>query len=250
MRHISLTIECTSKYRERGARVARKQILVVEDDPNIAELLLYNLEKNGYGVVVADDGEKGLALARKARPDFVILDLMLPGIDGIEVCQSMRRDPDLADVPIIMLTARTGETDVVVGLTVGADDYIPKPFSPSVLMARIKAVARRVKSRTDKRPVITHGSLAIDKAAHKVFVDGEDVYLTHTEFRLLLALAERPGRALTRSNLLDLAIGEDAFVVDRTIDVHVASLRKKLGDCGGMIETVRGVGYRFKEAEE
>ena len=229
--------------------MARKQVLVVEDDPNIAELVLYNLEKNGYDVVVADDGEKGLALARKARPDFVILDLMLPGIDGIEVCQSMRRDPNLADLPIIMLTARTGETDVVVGLTVGADDYIPKPFSPSVLVARIKALARRTRNRTESRPVIKYGSLSIDKAAHKVFVDGEDIYLTHTEFLLLLALAERPGRALSRSNLLDLAIGEDVFVIDRTIDVHVASLRKKLAACGDMIETVRGVGYRFSESE-
>lgn len=230
--------------------MARKQILVVEDDPNIAELVVYNLEKNGYDVVVADDGEKGLALARKARPDFVILDLMLPGIDGIEVCQSMRRDPELADVPIIMLTARTGETDVVVGLTVGADDYVPKPFSPSVLVARLKALARRAKTRSEHRPVIEYGPLAVDKAAHKVFVNGEDVYLTLTEFRLLVALAERPGRALSRSELLDLAIGENVFVIDRTIDVHVASLRKKLAGCGGMIETVRGVGYRFKEPDE
>ena len=228
----------------------RKTVLVVEDDPSIAELVQYNLEKNGYEVTVAGDGEQGLAQARKSRPDFVILDLMLPGIDGLEVCQSMRRDPALADLPIIMLTARSSETDMVVGLTVGADDYVPKPFSPSVLVARIKALGRRVKARTDPRPVQVFGNLSIDKSAHKVFVNGADVYLTHTEFRLLAALADRPGRALSRSELLDLAIGEDVFVVDRTIDVHVASLRRKLGGCADLIETVRGLGYRFKEAAE
>jgi len=230
--------------------LSKKTILVVEDDPSIAELLRYNIEKSGYGVTVAEDGEKGLDLARRSRPDLVILDLMLPGIDGIEVCQSIRRDLRLADVPIIMLTARTSETDVVVGLTVGADDYVPKPFSPSVLIARIRALDRRVRGRSRPREVQAFGALSIDKSAYKALVDGKDVYLTNTEFRLLVAFAERPGRALSRSELLDLAIGEEIFVIDRTIDVHVASLRKKLGDCAGLIETVRGVGYRFQEAVE
>ena len=230
--------------------MSKKTILVVEDDPNIAELVQYNLEKNGYAATIAVDGEQGLASARKSRPDFVILDLMLPGIDGIEVCQSMRREPALADLPIIMLTARASDTDVIVGLAVGADDYIPKPFSPSVLIARIKALDRRIKTRTGPRDVQVIGGLSIDKPAHKVFVNGQDVYLTQTEFRLLAAMADRPGRALSRSELLDLAIGEDVFVVDRTIDVHVASLRRKLGDCADLIETVRGLGYRFKQAVE
>jgi len=222
-------------------------VLVVEDDPNIAELVKHTLDKNGYETTVAEDGEQGLALARRVRPDFVILDLMLPGMDGIEVCQSIRRDAGLASTPVIMLTARTDDADVVLGLTVGADDYIPKPFSPSVLLARLRALTRRLRMGGEPGDVVKRGELRIDKGAHRAFVSGKEVYMTRTEFRLLTALADRPGRALDRPELLDLAIGEDVFVIDRTIDVHIASLRKKLGGCSNLIETVRGIGYRFQD---
>ena len=227
----------------------KKMILIIEDEEDIVELVKYNLEKEGFSVRSADDGEEGLRMIRTHKPSLVILDLMLPGIDGLEVAKKIKRDDNLVHIPLIMLTAKSSESDIVVGLELGADDYITKPFSPKVLISRIKAVLRRYEvPATQKR--IKVDKLAIDSIRHKVSFAGKEIALTLTEYKLLEFMAQRPGMVLSRAKLLDGVFGYDAAVYDRTVDVHIKSLRHKLGKGKDLIETVRGMGYRFKEIEK
>jgi two-component system, OmpR family, alkaline phosphatase synthesis response regulator PhoP len=230
--------------------VAKEKILVVEDEEDILELLDYNLSRHGYRVIRAADGEAALAAARKERPDLLLLDLMLPGVDGLEVCRALKGSAETAALPIVMLTARGEEADIVSGLELGADDYVTKPFSPRVLLARIKAVLRRrvaASAAPAETAVLAVGDLVIDPGRHEVRLRGEPVELTHTEFRILHFLARRPGWVFTRYQIVTGAQGEDAVVTDRSVDVHIVSLRRKLGKCGELVQTVRGVGYRFKD---
>ncbi len=232
--------------------MGKERILIIEDEDDILAMIHFNLVKAGYRVECASTGEDGYAMVRDTRPDLVLLDLMLPGMDGTEVCQRMRRSPDMSDIPIIMLTAKGEEHDVIKGLELGADDYVPKPFSPQVLLARIQAVLRRrSKAETDKnqdQPIRVH-ELYIHPGRNKVEAAGENVDLTFTEFQLLRLLAGRPGWVFTRSQIVDAIHGEGYAVTDRAVDVQVVGLRRKLGECGKYIETVRGVGYRFHEQE-
>lgn len=225
-----------------------QQILVVEDDEDILELVRYNLAREGYQVSVAESGEAGLKALENKLPDLLILDLMLPEIDGLEVCRKIRASDRLSHLPILMLTAKGEEADVVAGLELGADDYITKPFSPRVLLARIKAVLRR---RTDTvAPEVESlklHNLVIHPGRHEVLVDGVKVELTHTEFQVLHFLARRPGWVFTRYQIVDAVHGTDYAVTERSVDVQIVGLRKKLGDAGSLINTVRGVGYRFQE---
>jgi phosphate regulon transcriptional regulator PhoB len=227
-------------------------ILVVEDEPDLREVIRYNLEREGYRVLETEDGEEGLDLLREKLPELVLLDIMLPGLDGIEICRSIKYDPHTRSIPVIMVTARGDESDIVLGLGVGADDYIIKPFSPRELVARVKAVLRRGKLReqTDASERIVRERLIIDRARHQVLVNGTELNLTPTEFRLLEVLASRPGRVFTRDQLIHRALGEDVIVTQRNVDVHIRSVRKKLASARELIETIRGVGYRFRESEE
>ena len=224
----------------------RKNILVIEDENDIIQLVQYNLEKEGFKVHSAENGEDGIRMAKNLKPHLVILDLMLPEIDGLEVAKRMKKSEVLSHIPIIMLTAKSEESDVVVGLEVGADDYITKPFSPKILISRVKAVLRRYEIPVNKRKTKI-GILSIDSSKHKVAISNKDVVLTATEFKLLEYLAQRPGIVLTRDKLLNGVFGYEAGIYDRTIDAHIKSLRKKLGKAKDYVETVRGVGYRFKE---
>ncbi|MFH1552257.1 MAG: response regulator [Candidatus Omnitrophota bacterium] len=226
--------------------MAKEKILIVEDEKDIAEMIEYNLRKEGYTTLSVLNGEKAVSLAKKERPNLVILDLMLPDIDGLEVCKRLKKNEITAQIPIIMLTAKSREADKVAGLEVGADDYLTKPFSTRELMARIKAVLRRWEPSSAHK-VIKEGFIVIDSVKHKVTVNDREVLLTHTEFKLLGFMAQRPGVVLSRDRLLDGVFGYDAKVYDRTVDAHIKSLRKKLGKANCYIETVRGAGYRFKE---
>ena len=225
--------------------MARKTVLIVEDERDMAELVAMRLKREGYVVDVAHDGVEGLRKVRSGPPDLVLLDLMLPGMSGTEVAAEVRADPRTADVPIIMLTAKTAESDVVVGLHVGADDYVTKPFSMSVLVARVAAVLRRAAASAAGSGAVSVGPIRIDRDRHRVEVDGRAVALTLTEFRLLAAIAAGRGRVLTRNQLIDRALGPDVVVTDRTIDVHLTALRRKLGKARKYIQTVRGIGYRL-----
>ncbi len=226
----------------------REKILVVEDERDIQELLQYNLAKEGYTVVPVTSGEEALRVARTESPDLVLLDLMLPGVDGLEVCRRLKREPDTQGLPIVMLTAKGEEADIVTGLELGADDYISKPFSPRVLIARIRAVLRRRTAEpVDHTATLKIHELTIHPGRHEVLVDGVSVVLTPTEFRVLHFLASRPGWVFTRYQIADAVHGGDGIVTDRSIDVQIVGLRKKLGPAGQYIDTVRGVGYRFKE---
>lgn len=231
--------------------MANEKIVVVEDENDIQEVIRYNLEREGYKVHTARDGAAGLQLVRDEGPALVILDLMMPVLDGIEVCRRLKSDPVTAPIPVMMVTAKTEESDIVLGLGIGADDYITKPFSTKELIARVKAVLRRGPLREEriKGDRITVENLRIDTAKHQVVVGETEVYLTATEFRLLHFLASHPGRVFTRDQLLSRVIGEDATVIDRNIDVHIRAIRKKLVDARSLIETIRGVGYRFKDLE-
>ncbi len=227
----------------------KQYILVVEDEEDILALLHFNLIKANYEVEVASCGEEGLNKVRERLPALILLDLMLPGIDGLEICRRLRNDKKTQQVPIIMLTARGEEGDVVRGLELGADDYVTKPFSIKVLLARIQSVLRR---RNEPLPSgeeeeLVYGELVIHPGRNLVQVAGQTVELTFTEFRVLVALAGRPGWVFTRYQIVNAVRGEDYAVTDRAVDVQIAGLRKKLGSCGHYIETVRGVGYRFKE---
>jgi two-component system phosphate regulon response regulator PhoB len=228
--------------------MAQEHVLVVDDEEDIQELVRYNLARNGFDVTVVGTGEDALESARAKIPDLVLLDLMLPGIDGLEVCTVLKHDQKTSHIPIVMLTARGEEADVVAGLELGADDYITKPFSPRVLVARVKAVLRRkAETSPDRTAVIKRGDLLIHPGRHEVAVRGKPVQLTSTEFEIIYHLARRPGWVFTRHQLIDAARGEEYPVTDRSVDVHIVSLRRKLGSLGKMIETVRGVGYRFRE---
>ncbi len=225
----------------------KNKVLVVEDDRSLAGVLQYNLSQAGYQVLVAYDGQEGLNQARLKLPEMIVLDVMIPGIDGLEVCRRLRAIPETRDTPIIMLTAKTEETDQLVGFSVGADDYVTKPFSVKILLQRLKALQRRRQSASGA-DILTRGGITIDRIKHRVSVDQRPLDLTPSEFRLLETMMRQPGRAFDRSELVDAALGADTMVLERTIDVHIRSLRKKLGDCNEVIQTVRGVGYRFSDS--
>ncbi len=230
--------------------MAREKILVVEDEIDILEVIEYNLSREGFRVLSSRDGDEALRIARNDAPDLVLLDLMLPRVDGLEVCRKLKGDAVTSEIPIIMVTAKGEESDIVLGLGLGADDYVTKPFGPKELVARVKAVMRRGLVRTDDgiQGRIQVGDVAVDANRHEVLVDGESVPFTPTELRLLYLLMSNPGRVFTRDQLLSRVIGDGAFVVGRNIDVHVRSIRSKLGRHRDMLETVRGVGYRFRDA--
>ena len=232
--------------------MAATKILVIEDEADILELLVYNLQREGYRVLSCRDGDEGLAVALQELPDLILLDLMLPGLDGIEVCRRLKADISSSAIPIIMVSAKGEESDVVLGLGVGADDYVAKPFSPRELTARIKAVLRRSPGRdaAGGLDIIKRAGLLIDAPKYQVRVDGERIFFTATEFRLLHYLARHPGRVFTRAQLLDRCLSEDSIVIDRNIDVHIRAIRKKLDGYQHLIETQRGVGYRFRDLED
>ena len=226
--------------------MSRKRIILVEDERDMADLVAMRLKKEGYQVEVAHEGPEGLERIRSNPPDLVLLDLMLPGMSGTAIAAALRDDARTAHVPILMLTAKAEESDIVVGLKFGADDYVTKPFSMSVLLARIDALLRRTAvPREGTKGVLRAGPIVIDPQRYEVEVDGRPVPLTLTEFKLLAALASAKGRVLSRNQLMDQAIGLDAVVTDRTIDVHMTALRRKLGAARQCLQTVRGVGYRL-----
>lgn len=228
--------------------MARESILIVEDEEDIRELVRFNLTREGYIAHEATTGEEALRMVKEKTPELILLDLMLPEIDGLEICTRLKRDPKWQHIPVIMLTAKGEEADIVAGLELGADDYVTKPFSPRVLLARIKAVLRR---RSEKIPgakdTIQRRDLVIHPGRHEVLIHGEPVNLTHTEFEILRHLASRPGWVFTRYQIVDAVHGVDYIVTERSVDVQIVGLRKKLGEVGACIETVRGVGYRFRE---
>lgn len=228
--------------------MSKARILLVEDDISLSEIVAYNIGQAGYEVFVARDGQDGLRQAQLKNPDLVILDLMLPVMDGLEVCRRLRSDPATAETLVLMLTAKSEETDEVVGFSVGADDYVTKPFSVKILVERVKALLRRRDDRTDTRETINYQGVAVDRRRHVATINGASIDLTPSEFGLLNALVRQPGRAFSRDELIDAALGENTIVLERTIDVHIRALRKKMGESADLIETVRGVGYRFKEA--
>ncbi|MFH1024199.1 MAG: response regulator transcription factor [Planctomycetota bacterium] len=226
----------------------REMILIVEDEADILELMAYNLKREGYALLTADTGEQGLALARSKTPDLVLLDLMLPGMDGLAVCRELQADPATAAVPVVMVTAKGAESDIVAGLELGAADYITKPFGVKVLVARVRAVLRRRgRDVPGEDAVLKIGDIVIHPGRHEVRVKGKPTELTATEFRLLQMLARRPGWVYTRDRIVEAVRGTDCAVTARAVDVQVVGLRKKLGASGACVETVRGVGYRFKE---
>ncbi len=228
-----------------------ERILVVDDEEDILELVRYNLVKEGYQVSGTLTGEDALQMARSEAFDLIVLDLMLPGIDGLEVTKKLKGSQKTESTPIVMLTAKGEEADIVTGLELGADDYITKPFSPRVLVARVRAALRRKSSPSeDETTVVQIHQLEIHPGRRSVLVSGQPVELTYTEFQVLYILAKRPGWVFTRSQIVDAVRGDDYPVTDRSVDVQIVGLRKKLGDCSKYIETVRGVGYRFKEEDE
>jgi len=224
-----------------------KHILVVDDEEDITELVKYNLEREGFEVTCVGTGEKALQKEGSEDIDLIILDLMLPGVDGLTVCRILKNDPDTAPVPIIMLTAKGEESDIVAGLELGASDYITKPFSPRVVVARVKAVLRSVSKRGKEEEKVHIGELDIDPHRYLVRLNGEQLDLTSTEFKILYFMAKRPGWVFTRNQLIDASRGDDYVVTDRSVDVHIVGIRKKLGEFGDYIQTVRGIGYRFME---
>jgi two-component system phosphate regulon response regulator PhoB len=226
--------------------VTQPRILVIEDERNLTKVLAYNLQREGYEPIIAHDGQEGLRKAQTLLPDLILLDLMLPTLGGLEVCREIRAGERTRDIPIIMMTAKTEETDQIVGFSLGADDYVTKPFNVKVLLQRIKALQRRIDGSGDPADAVEHLGVRIDRVRHRATFHGQELLLTPTEFRLLECLIRQPGRAFTRHQLMDAAIGEGAIVLERTIDVHIKTLRRKLGS-SDLIETVRGVGYRFRE---
>jgi len=221
-------------------------VLVIDDAKDLIELVRFNLEKSGFDIMSAIDGRSGLEIATQHAPDIILLDLMMPGMDGLEICRHLRQDPRTRQIPIIMLTARAEEADRIVGLELGADDYITKPFSPRELVARVKAILRRTTAPPSPE-VIRHGDLTIDVARHEVNFKGAPVSLTATQFRILHFLASQPGRVVSRERIIDAALAGDSSVYDRTIDVHITSIRKKLGSGADCIQTVRGCGYKLAD---
>ncbi len=229
--------------------MAREHILVVDDEKDILELVSYNLTKNGYRVSTSLTGEDALRQAAASAPELIILDLMLPGLDGLDVCRILSNDSRTAHIPIIMLSARGEEADIVAGLELGADDYVTKPFSPRVLLARVRTALRKRTQQTDEdeSTVLKRHGLIIDPGRCEVRMGDTKFDLTHTEFEILHYLSKRPGWVYTRTQIIDKVKGDDYPVTDRSVDVQIVSLRRKLGPLSDLIETVRGVGYRFKE---
>ncbi|HRU00687.1 MAG TPA: response regulator transcription factor [Victivallales bacterium] len=227
--------------------MAKAKILVIEDEKDILDIIEFNLEKEGYKVKCVDSGEEGLKQAREKIPDIIILDLMLPGIDGLDVCKILKNDSKTRHIPVIILTAKSEEADIVTGLEIGADDYITKPFSPRVLLARVKAVIRKLSMSSNDSDVIKKKDLIIDKGRREVLYKGKKVDLTFTEFELLYLLSKRSGWVFTRNQIVQAIKGNGYPVTERAVDVQIVGLRKKLGDAGEMIETIRGVGYRFRD---
>ena len=228
---------------------SKKQILIIEDQPDIQELLSFNLDNNGYKVYTASNGEKGLEVARKEHPDLILLDLMLPGINGLDVCRIIKSDQDTSGISIIMLTALGQEEDIIKGLETGADDYVTKPFSLQVLEARIKSVLRRVPENIENTNTIKIHDIKIKPRTREVKINGETPELTFTEFQILHLLASHPGWVFTRYQIIDKIRGDNYPVTDRSVDFQIVGLRKKMGDKGNLIQTVRGVGYRFHPDE-
>ncbi len=226
--------------------MAKEVILVVDDEEDIRELVALNLSREEYQILSCDTGERALELVRSKKPDLVVLDLMLPGVDGLEVCRRLKADPSTRPVPIIMLTAKGEETDIVTGLELGADDYVTKPFSGKVLTARVRRLLRRHVEEAEEKNAIRVEGVEIDPVRREVRIDGEPVTMTQTEFNILHTLARRRGAVFTRYQIVDTIHGDDYLVTDRAVDVQIVALRRKLGPYGKLIETVRGVGYRFK----
>lgn len=222
-------------------------ILIIDDEKDLLELVRYNLEKEGYEAICATDGITGVEIAVKHRPDLIVLDVMMPGMDGLEVCRKLRADTRTSQVPVLMLTARVSEADRVVGLEMGADDYVTKPFSPRELLARIKAILRRAAGQQEQPEILKAGNIIIDVKRHEVTCEGKPLSLTATEFRILQFLVSRPGRVVARDEIIDAALGRDTAVLDRTIDVHITAIRRKLGRGGDWVETVRGFGYKLRD---
>jgi two-component system phosphate regulon response regulator PhoB len=246
-----------NRHRKEDGMI-KQSVLVVEDEEDIRELVSYNLLKEGYQVAGVASGEDALAAIESKPPDLVLLDLMLPGLDGLSVCRKLKGNPQTESTPVIMLTAKGEEADIVAGLNMGADDYVTKPFSPKVLLARVRAVLRRAADEQrpaeddydkddDGNDAIEVRDLMIHPGRHEVLVQGKPVELTATEFKLLYLLAQRPGWVFTRQQILDGVHGDNYAITERAVDVQVVGLRRKLGEAGGYLETVRGVGYRFKE---
>jgi len=228
--------------------MANETILIIEDERPLAEALTYSLKAEGFEVIHAADGQDGLLRAQRTLPDLVLLDLMLPLVDGLEICRRLRADPRTRDIPIVMLTARSEEIDEILGFRMGADDYVTKPFKTKVLIQRLKALLRRQGPREPLgKDVVTRQGLTIDRLHHRAVLDGQALPLTPTEFKLLWTLIRQPGRTYSRNELMDASRGEDANALERTIDVHVRSLRLKLKDKAHLVETVRGIGYRFRD---
>lgn len=226
----------------------KSRVLVVDDEPSIVEVLEFNLSREGFEVMTANDGHEAVTKARTSPPDIVVLDLMMPGLDGLGVCRQLRADSRTQSVRILMLTAKGDETDEIVGFNMGADDYVTKPFRVKPLMERVKALLRRpvdTSAAVDKDTVTGEG-IEMDRVSHTVAMDGAELQMTPTEFRLLWAFLKQPRRTYSRSELMDFCRGEDANSLERTIDVHIRSLRKKIGDRANTIETVRGIGYRYR----
>ena len=227
--------------------MSKATILIVDDEEDIRELVELNLAQEGYKVLSCETGEQALETAAYKLPDLIILDLMLPGIDGLEVCKKLKSNIKTENIPIVMLTAKGEETDIVTGLELGADDYVTKPFRGKVLVARVRRILRRSTERSEEAITIKIHDLTIDPARREVLVKGKPVELTFTEFNILHTLAKRPGLVFTRYQIVDILHGGDYLVTERAVDVQIVSLRKKLGPYGNYIETVRGVGYRFKD---
>ena len=225
-------------------------ILIIEDEPDISELIEYSLTQSGYNIIVSDNGEKGIEVTRKHSPDLILLDLMLPGINGIDVCRILKNDKDTSDVSIIMLTALGQEEDIIKGLETGADDYVTKPFSFPVLEARIQSVLRRLKKDNIKNENVSNSGIVISSRKREVHIDGKKIEdLTFTEFQILHLLASHPGWVFTRYQIIDKIRGDNYPVTDRSVDFQIVGLRKKMGEKGKLINTIRGVGYRFQPNE-
>lgn len=227
-----------------------ESILVVEDEPDVLELIRYTLGKAGYRVEGVKSGEAALNYVTHSTPQLIVLDLMLPGIDGQEVCRQLKKDEHRRAIPVVMLTARTEDSDIVAGLEAGADDYVTKPFNPKVLVARVRAALRRPSNTGDSQQteeILSVHGITIDVARHSVLSHGTEVTLSHTEFAILEVLARNPGKVFSRTRIIDAIRGQDYPVTERSVDVQIVGLRKKLGNTGNVIETVRGVGYRMQE---
>jgi two-component system phosphate regulon response regulator PhoB len=247
----TVTLTTHSRTTPTGSvPMAQPRVLIIEDERGLTQSLSWYFNREGYETHVAHDGQEGLRKAQTMLPDVVLLDIMLPGMNGLDVCRELRAGEKTRDIPIIMITAKSEETDQVVGYSLGADDYVAKPFSNKILLHKVKALLRRVEESSEPGDVTEHQGVKIDRVRHRVTCNDEALDLTPTEFRLLECLVRQPGRAFSRHQLMDTAIGEGSIVLERTIDVHIKTLRRKLAEAGGrgeVIETVRGIGYRFRE---